>query len=101
MNQIERIQYMEEILNQVSTLINKIDPLFDEYEHILPKLQELVHYYESDDWKEDYLADESGLLPTELKRGVLSEDGVYNLLELHKELIYKMAMIVKTRESNE
>lgn len=101
MNQIERIQYMEEILNQVSTLINKIDPLFDEYEQIMPKLHELIHYYESDHWKNDFLADENGILPKDLKRGVLSEDGIYNLLELHKELIHKMEMIVKTRESNE
>ena len=101
MNQIERIQYMEEILNQVSTLINKIDPLFDEYEQIMPKLHEIIDYYESDDWKNDFLADEMGELPKDLKRGVLSEDGIYNLLDLHYELLDKMKMIVKTRESNE
>lgn len=38
-------------------------------------------YYISDAWKRDFAADEAGLLPKDLKRGVLSEDGIYNLLE--------------------
>ena len=37
-------------------------------------------YYASDVWKEDFAADEAGLLPQDLPRGVLSEDGIYNAL---------------------
>ena len=33
-----------------------------------------------------YTSGESGLLPKGLKRGVLSEDGIYNLLEEYKEV---------------
>ena len=44
-------------------------------------LGKLSAYYSSDAWKRDYAADEAGLLPKDLKRGVLSEDGIYNLLE--------------------
>lgn len=40
----------------------------------------LSSYYESL-WKEDFEADEQGLIPKDLKRGVLSEDGLYNLLQ--------------------
>ncbi len=43
-------------------------------------LQELTEYYENGQWLADYEADEADLLPRDLKRGVLSEDGVYNLL---------------------
>lgn len=43
-------------------------------------LQELTEYYENGQWLADYETDEAGLLPQDLKRGVLSEDGVYNLL---------------------
>lgn len=43
-------------------------------------LQELTEYYENGQWLADFEADEAGLLPRGLKRGVLSEDGVYNLL---------------------
>lgn len=44
-------------------------------------LQKLDAYYRSDEWKQDYAADEAGLLPKNLKRGVLSEDGLYHMLE--------------------
>ena len=45
----------------------------------------LEEYYTSGEWRGDYEADEAGLLPPDLKRGVLSQDGVYNLLEHFKE----------------
>ena len=53
------------------------------YTHLEHKklLGELSAYYISDAWKRDFAADEAGLLPKDLKRGVLSEDGIYNLLE--------------------
>ena len=41
----------------------------------------LSTYYSSGEWLEDYEADERGEFPHDLKRGVLSQDGLYNLLE--------------------
>ena len=40
----------------------------------------LEAYYTSGLWLSDYEADERGELPKDLKRGVLSQDGLYNLL---------------------
>ncbi len=40
----------------------------------------------SQHWKDDFAMDEKGELPDKLKRGILSEDGIYNLLERNKEL---------------
>jgi hypothetical protein len=40
----------------------------------------LAAYYESGDWRRDFEDDEAGRLPPDLKRGVLSEDAVYNAL---------------------
>ena len=40
----------------------------------------LAEYYTSDEWKQDFADDEAGRLPKDLKRGVLSEDGLWNLL---------------------
>ena len=40
----------------------------------------LEKYYGSEDWKQDFADDEVGHLPKNLKRGVLSQDGVWNLL---------------------
>ncbi|WP_281086405.1 DUF4298 domain-containing protein [Eubacterium ruminantium] len=44
-------------------------------------LKTLEKYLSSPDWKYDFMLDEKGLIPAGLKRGVLSEDGIYNLLE--------------------
>ena len=43
-------------------------------------LRILAEYYTSDEWKQDFADDEAGRLPKDLKRGVLSEDGLWNLL---------------------
>ena len=54
------------------------------------KAQEVIavlsEYYSSEEWKQDYADDEAGLLPKDLKRGVLSEDGLWNLLTEWKEM---------------
>ncbi len=49
------------------------------------QIRELGSYYGSTEWKQDYAADEAGLLPSDLKRGVLSEDGIYNVLQQYSE----------------
>lgn len=45
------------------------------------KLKLLEEYYTSGAWREDYEADERGEFPPGLKRGVLSQDALYDLLE--------------------
>ena len=65
---IERIQRMEAIFD---ALREKRDPAM---------LRELTDYYEGGQWRHDYELDEAGLLPKDLKRGVLSQDGVWNFL---------------------
>ena len=37
--------------------------------------------YTSVEWQNDYEADERGEFPPDLKRGVLSQDALYDLLE--------------------
>lgn len=47
---------------------------------IQKKVQRLEEYCTSGQWRQDYECDERGELPADLKRGVLSQDGLYNLL---------------------
>ena len=63
--------------------VEKYERLFDEAaaSNDLDKLRLLDAYYTSGEWREDYEADERGELPPELKRGVLSQDALYDLLE--------------------
>ena len=81
MNQIERIEYMERLLDFVieARKEQQIDP--EKSARIQEALRILAEYYGSDEWKQDFADDEAGLLPKDLKRGVLSEDGIWNLLE--------------------
>ena len=51
------------------------------------RIRKLEQYYTSPEWKEDYEADEAGRLPKNLKRGVLSEDGIYNLIERYHDIV--------------
>ena len=43
-------------------------------------MEALREYMQSGQWQKDYELDEKGLLPRDLKRGVLSQDGLYNFL---------------------
>ena len=44
------------------------------------KMNVLCDYYQNGLWLQDYECDERGELPEGLKRGILSQDGLYNLL---------------------
>ena len=66
MDIIERIQTME--------------ALYDRARDTGRVPRELMDYYESGQWLKDYEADERGKLPAGLKRGVLSQDGLWDLL---------------------
>ena len=66
MNTIERIAYMESLYD-LALRTGQIP-------------RELREYYENGQWLLDYEADERGELPGGLKRGVLSQDGLWDLL---------------------
>ncbi len=84
--QILRIKHFESILDKANAGLNSFDSLVEKIEKMFPEIDELESYYGSEDWKKDFADDESGKLPSSLKRGVLSEDGIYDLLERIKEM---------------
>ena len=48
------------------------------------------HFVEDKQWIDDFTADEQGLLPQDLKRGVLSEDGISSMLERNKDYMERI-----------
>ena len=54
------------------------------------KVAELEKYYSTPEWKKDFDLDEQGAFPSTLKRGVLSEDGIYDALEINREIMEKL-----------
>ena len=80
MKQIKRITYMEQILDEATEAVSSLSEALEKYSAIQDKLQELISYYSSEQWRQDFDDDSAGKIPSNLKRGVLSEDAVYNLL---------------------
>ena len=62
--------------------VEKYERLFDEaaVSRDPEKLRLLETYYASGEWREDYEADERGELPYDMKRGILAQDALYDLL---------------------
>ena len=92
MNQIEQIEHFEKIFDETSAAINNLAEAVENYAAVQEKYFELMNYYGTD-WLKDYEDDEAGKIPKDLKRGVLSQDGVYNLLEKNRELQIKILEI--------
>lgn len=82
----KRITIMENIYEEASRNIEEMEQKLASYKDLQSEIKRLEDYYTSDEWKEDYSLGEEGLLPEDLKRGVLSEDGIHNLLERYMEL---------------
>lgn len=85
---------MEEAFDTSIDAVSSLIEALSKYDRALEKLKEVSDYYGSDEWLEDLEADENGLLPSDLKRGVLSEDGIYNMLEDNDELKIQMLRIL-------
>lgn len=86
--QIGRISFYEDLLTQAEQALAgepSSESTAPEEADLAEKIRKLDSYYGSPEWKEDLEADEAGLLPADLKRGVLSEDGIYNVLNLYSE----------------
>jgi len=91
---IERVTKMENILDELTLIVEKTDQTMNELTDSLKDLNTLKRYYESQ-YMKDVMADKRLEIPQDLKRGVLSEDAVYTLLTDLFELSDKMAKLSK------
>ena len=80
MEQIERIARMEALFDKSEEVVKRLEAALKDFAELQSDMKELEAYYDGSDWRADFEADEAGLLPKDLKRGVLSEDGLWNLL---------------------
>lgn len=77
---IQRIVAMEAAFDRTALAVQMLEAALDTYETVKVDIDRLTEYLESGAWREDFEADEAGLVPGDLRRGVLSEDGLYDLL---------------------
>ena len=89
--QIERIRTYEDSLDSLDRLCQMMEETLELFAASEDKMKALEAYYASPLWRQDFEDDEAGKLPKDLKRGVLSEDGIYHLLERYKELKESLA----------
>ena len=91
--QIKRISLMEQRFARVEASLKTLREAMAQYETVKPDIEALDSYYGSDLWRLDFDADEAGKLPKDMPRGVLSEDGLWNLLDQHRLLQQQMSQL--------
>lgn len=87
---VERVARNEALLNRALELMTQDKLLTPRFCELQKCLKELREYYTGSDWKHDFALDEQGLLPRDLRRGVLSEDGIDLALESGNEWTSEM-----------
>ena len=104
---VERIEQMEQRLNRALDAVRKMDASLEVYEDALLNYEAvkedvkcLDDYLGSESWKHDCADDQQGLLPVDLKRGVLSEDGIWNLLSDYRELSHRLEILKLNTENS-
>ena len=100
MEQIERIKTMEEHLNKAEAAVKALSDALDLYTEAMESIVTIDDYLVSDEWQQDFDDSEAGRLPKDLKCGVLSEDGIWNVVDTSRELNCQMLEIVSTMLRN-
>ncbi|MBQ6253406.1 MAG: DUF4298 domain-containing protein [Bacteroidales bacterium] len=77
---ISRIAEMEAAYDKVRETVERLKEDLEALENLKDEIKSLEEYQSSGMWLRDFEADEAGRIPADLKRGVLSEDGLHNLL---------------------
>ena len=87
---IDRIMHMENCFDELLEAQRLgIESIFTN-NRLKIRYDTVKEYYENGLWLQDYEADECGELPADLKRGVLSQDALYDLLsEIDNYLIHR------------
>ena len=87
---ISRITKMEKLFDDLKFSFEKSKEEFYKNKNLQRKLKALTNYYENGKWLKDYQIDEENLLPKNIKRGILSQDGIYNFLnEVESREVWK------------
>lgn len=80
MKKYQHITKYESILREQEELMKQWRCFLDQFSAKRKEYQELVKYYYSEQRLQDLTDDEENKIPHDLKRGVLSEDEIYNLM---------------------
>jgi hypothetical protein len=91
---------MEKHLNKASQAVKALNEALDLYAEAMESIEIIDDYLVSDEWQQDFDDSEAGQLPKDLKCGVLSEDGIWNVVDTSRELNCQMLDIVSSMLRN-
>ncbi|QCT74808.1 DUF4298 domain-containing protein [Macrococcoides canis] len=80
----------EKVLNETSEIVEKMNALLDQLEANRAEYHALKNYYGSDEYMRDVVISNESDAYQDIPMGVLSEDGVYNLIAEHYALNIRM-----------
>lgn len=92
---VERVKEMEDASNRVETMVKLVNQGLDRYTQLQKDIDLLRHYLASKKWMDDFEAEEAGKLPKDMPRGVLSEDGLYSLLNRVEDLEDRLLCVAR------
>ena len=82
-----RVAYYEKKMHRCLRALERLEAAAEKCRALHDDVEELKQYYTGREWMNDFEADEAGLFPENMKRGVLSEDGIDTLLERYSEIL--------------
>lgn len=77
---IAKIEKLENDFDLVRSVADDLDGALYDFAAVQRRIERLFQYQESGEWQKDFEADEKGELPKNMKRGILSEDALDELL---------------------
>ena len=86
--QDERVNQMSEAFKRLSAVTVTLTDGAEELNGMAPDVDLLKDYISSGQWLKDFEADERGEIGPDVDRSVLSEDGLYNLMEDLDDLMH-------------
>lgn len=86
----ERVKAMELAFDRAVEIIRSPSPDIHALRKIKDTVAELKEYQTSGLWLKDFESEEAGKLPEGIRCGVLSEDGLYNLLIDYDRIIREL-----------
>ena len=92
-DKIKRVEEMENIMDKSADIFMELNMVLNKLEENQTDYKKLDEYYSSENWFLDVEDFNNGVLPQDLKCGVLSEDGAYNLFGENHELAIRMVEI--------
>lgn len=90
MEKYKELTRMEHILNEYTQTLENMEALLTSLNEHRQDYKDLLAYYYSDQRNQDLQDDERGLIPADLPRGVLSEDGIFDFVGDYRDTALHM-----------